>query len=193
MKRVCVFCGSSKGKNKIYVENAREMGILLTEKKLELVYGGGSVGLMGEMADAMIAKDGHVTGVIPQFLYDWEVGHDGITELIIVHSMHERKQKMAEMSDAFIAMPGGYGTIEELSEILTWIQLKLVLKPVGILNINGFFDYFIKQLDHMVDEGFLKQSNREYLKVSDNPVDLLKLLEEHTPVVEAKWVDIDKT
>ena len=193
MKRVCVFCGSSKGKNKIYVDRAKELGILLAKKDLELIYGGGSVGLMGEMADAMLEIGGRVTGVIPQFLYDWEVGHDGVTELIIVHSMHERKRKMAEVSDAFIAMPGGYGTIEELSEILTWIQLDLIHKPVGLLNINGFFDHFINQLDHMVREGFLKISNRELLLVSDTPIGLLGQLEKHKPVVEAKWIDIDKT
>ncbi len=193
MKRVCVFCGSSKGKNNIYVEGAKNLGILLVEKKLELIFGGGSVGLMGEMADAMLAIGGRITGVIPQFLYDWGVGHDGITELIIVNSMHERKQKMAEMSDAFIALPGGYGTIEELGEILTWIQLDLIKKPVGILNINGFYDDLIKQFDRMVEEGFLKPSNREFLKVSGKPEDLLLQLEKHQPVVEAKWIDIDKT
>ena len=193
MKRVCVFCGSSKGKDKIYVEAAKELGILLAQKDLELIYGGGSVGLMGEMADAMLKIGGRVTGVIPRFLYDWEVGHDGVTELIIVHSMHERKQKMAEMSDAFIALPGGYGTLEELSEILTWIQLNLIQKPVGLLNINGFFDHFIHQLDHMVKEGFLKTTNRELLLVSDTPTGILEHLKRHKPVVEAKWIDIDKT
>ena len=161
MKRVCVFCGSSKGKNKIYVDYAKELGILLADKNLELVYGGGSVGLMGEMADAMLARGGKVTGVIPKFLYDWEVGHDGVTELIIVNSMHERKQKMAEISDCFIAMPGGFGTLEELGETLTWLQLKLIQKPIGILNVNGFYDQLIDQLDHMVYEGFLKNSNRK--------------------------------
>jgi uncharacterized protein (TIGR00730 family) len=193
MKCVCVFCGSSKGKNNIYVEGAKELGILLADRNLELIYGGGSVGLMGELADAMLARGGRVTGVIPQFLYDWEVGHDGISELIIVHSMHERKQKMAEMSDVFIAMPGGFGTLEEMGEILTWIQLNLLQKPVGILNLNGFYDKFLEQLDHMVNEGFLKISNRDILKVSDNPQDLLDMLRKHKPTLEAKWIDIDKT
>lgn len=193
MKRICVFCGSSKGKNNIYVDYARELGILLAREKIELIYGGGSVGLMGEMADAMLELGGIVTGVIPQFLYDWEVGHDGITNLIIVHSMHERKRRMAEMSDAFIALPGGFGTLEELGEILTWKQLRLIQKPVGVLNVNGFYDRLIQQMDHMVSEGFLKKSNRELLVESDNPADLLEKLGKYKPVAEAKWIDIEKT
>jgi len=157
-----------------------ELGRIISNKKCESVYGGGSIGLMGIIADTVIMHHGRVTGVIPKFLYDSEVGHDEVTHLIIVKSMHERKQKMAKLSDAFIALPGGIGTLEELFEIFTWQQLKLVDKPVGLLNVNGYYDDLISFLDRSVQDGFLKPEAREKLIVSDNPEELFELLDEVT-------------
>jgi uncharacterized protein (TIGR00730 family) len=176
MKTICVFCGSGKGNHAVYEKAAADLARILVEHRLNLIYGGGSIGLMGVMADTVLALKGRVTGIIPKFLYDLEVGHDGVTELIIVESMHDRKARMAEMADGFIALPGGFGTLEELSEIMTWIQLKLIEKPVGLLNINGYYDHFLKQLDHMVEESFLKIKNRNILLQSDKPDKLITML-----------------
>ena len=176
MKSICVFCGSSIGDDPVYASATGELARIIVSKGLTLVYGGGSIGLMGILADKILSLNGKVTGVIPKFLYDLEVGHDGVSELIIVESMHERKARMAEIADAFIALPGGFGTLEELSEIMTWVQLKLIEKPVGLLNINGYYDHFIRQLDHMVDESFLKVKNRKILHSSENPEVLVNML-----------------
>lgn len=177
MQSICVFCGSSSGKKSIYKESAVELGQLMAQKNYELIYGGGSIGLMGIIADTIMNHQGTVTGVIPQFLYDLEVGHDGVSNLIIVDSMHERKQRMAELADAFVAMPGGIGTLEELFEIFTWSQLKLVNRPVFLLNVNGYFDGLIQFLDSMVKEGFFKQHTRNTLIVENDPFSLINTID----------------
>ncbi len=175
MKALCVFCGSSTGNDSYYTGKARELGNSLASAGLELVYGGGSIGLMGVLADAVLEKDGRVTGVIPKFLYDKELGHKGVTELIVVESMHERKMKMAEKADGFLAMPGGIGTMEELFEVFTWSQLSLINKPVALYNVNHYFDALLSFLDHMVSEGFLHGKIRGRLIAGS---DIGKLLEE---------------
>ena len=193
MKNICVFCGSSSGDNSIYSQKAKELGALIAQQKKCLVYGGGNVGLMGIIADEVMAHQGEVTGVIPHFLFDWEVGHEGLTELIKVESMHERKLKMSELADGFIAMPGGFGTLEELGEILTWAQLSIIQKPVGILNVNGFYDHLVAQLDHMVTEKFLKPENRAMLLVSDDAQELIALMESAKIEKTTKWVSPEQS
>lgn len=188
MERICVFCGSSKGNYSIYEETANILAMEIVKNDLTMVYGGGSIGIMGVLSDKILSMNGKVIGVIPKFLYDLEVGHDDVTELIIVESMHERKQKMAEISDGFLALPGGFGTMEEMSEILTWIQLKLIQKPIGILNINGFFNHFLLMLDNMVTEGFLKQNNRDILLDSDNPLEIITQLKSAPAFEDNKWI-----
>jgi len=187
MKYICVFCGSSSGFSDRYSESARRLGKVLVSEKYSLVYGGGSVGLMGVLADTVLAGNGEVTGVIPHFLVEKEVDHKGVTQMIIVNSMHERKQKMAELSDAFIAMPGGFGTFEELFEVLTWSQLGLLEKPIGLLNTDGFFNELVLMVDKMVDEGFLKNENREMLLVDPTPEGLIQKLRDFEPVHVQKW------
>ncbi len=193
MQSICVFCGSSKGNDSQYELKTIELARQIVNLNLTLIYGGGSIGLMGILADQVLSMKGRVTGIIPKFLYDLEVGHDGVTELIIVKSMHERKEKMAEMADAFLALPGGFGTLEEMAEIMTWIQLKLVEKPIGLLNINGYYDLFLRQLDHMVDASFLKPSNRKILLSSDDPATLLTMLGESSLEYKNKFISKDKT
>lgn len=189
MERICVFCGSSKGNDPIYEEMVSILANEIVKNNLTLVYGGGSIGIMGILADKILSINGKVIGVIPKFLYDLEVGHDDVTELIVVESMHERKQKMAEISDGFLALPGGFGTLEEMSEILTWIQLKLIQKPIGILNIKGFFNNFLSMLDNMVQEGFLKQNNRNILLDSDNPLEIIEQLKSAPAFKDNKWIN----
>lgn len=193
MKNICVFCGSSSGTNGVYATAAKSLGNLIATNGKELVYGGGNVGLMGIIADEVLLKGGRVTGIIPHFLFDWEVGHEGLTELIKVDSMHERKQLMSQKADAFIAMPGGFGTLEELGEIVTWVQLSIIQKPVGILNVNGFYDALLSQLDHMVEEGFLKQENRNMLLSSESPEELMTMIENFKVVPTEKWINPDQT
>lgn len=189
MKHLCVFCGSSKGKDPVYVDRAYELAEVIVREDLTMVYGGGSIGIMGVLADKILSLNGKVIGVIPRFLYDLEVGHDHVTELIIVDSMHERKQKMAEISDGFLALPGGYGTLEEMAEIMTWIQLKLIRKPIGLLNINGFYDPFLNMLDTMVAEGFLKQNNRNILLSSNDPEEMITMIKSAPVFEDTKWIE----
>ena len=170
---ICVFCGSSVGNNAVYAQAARELAHLFVQSNSSLVYGGGNVGLMGIIADAVLAEGGKVMGVIPDFLLKKEVGHKGITELIVVNSMHERKKRMADMSDAFIAIPGGWGTLDELAEILTWKQLGLVDKPIGLLNTNSYFTPLIAQMETMVTEGFLQPHSLTELIIQQTPQELL--------------------
>jgi uncharacterized protein (TIGR00730 family) len=172
MQAVCVFCGSSFGDKPIYRETAERMGRTLAERGLTLVYGGGNVGLMGVTADAALEAGGRVVGVIPQALADWEVAHDGLTELVIVQSMHERKARMAEASDAFIALPGGYGTLEELCEVLTWSQLGLHKKPCGVLNVEGYYDPLLALFERAVQDRFLGAEHRD-LVLADTDVNTL--------------------
>jgi uncharacterized protein (TIGR00730 family) len=173
---VCVFCGSASGLNPIYASAAETLAILLCKNNCTLVYGGGNVGLMGVLADTMILHGGKVIGIIPEFLMKREVGHKGISQLEVVQSMHERKKRMADLTDAFVALPGGMGTMDELAEILTWKQLGLITSKVGILNVNGYFDPLLLQMNTMVEEGFLRKENFDELKSSSNPSSLLTLL-----------------
>ena len=189
MKNICVFCGSSRGTDPVFEQHTLILADQFIRNGMTLVYGGGSIGLMGVLADEIRRKNGYVIGVIPRFLYDLEVGHDGVNELIIVDSMHERKQKMAEISDGFLALPGGFGTLEEMAEILTWVQLKLIQKPIGILNVEGFFDPLLSFFDHMVATGFLKRTNREILTVGRDPEKILQELASAPAFASNKWHD----
>lgn len=173
---ICVFCGSGTGTNPIFSQAAKEMAAEMTSKNCSLVYGGGNIGLMGIIADEVLKRQGKVIGVIPDFLMKREVGHTGVTQLEVVSSMHERKKRMNDLSDAFIAMPGGLGTLDELAEILTWKQLGLINQPIGILNVNSFFDSLLNQMKIMVDSGFLKQESLSELKVANLPSELLTLI-----------------
>ncbi|NEQ52500.1 MAG: TIGR00730 family Rossman fold protein [Leptolyngbya sp. SIO3F4] len=193
MKKICVFCGSSPGVNVKYKEAAFEFGKLLAAENYELVYGGGSTGIMGFVADACLEAGGEVTGVIPDFLIAKEVGHKGLTQQIEVKSMHERKQKMADISDAFVALPGGMGTMDELCEIVTWSQLGLHNKPVGILNTQTYFTPFIQFMDHMVSQRFLSEENRQIIVEDESPKGLIDKLINYTSPKTEKWLDRDKT
>jgi len=173
---LCVFCGSSSGHNGVYSDAANDLAKLIGENNHALVYGGGNIGLMGVLADGVLLNGGKVTGVIPEFLVQKEVAHKNLTSLEVVSSMHERKQRMADISDAFIALPGGWGTLDELAEILTWHQLGLVKKPIGLLNTNSYFDFLIRQIELMVTEGFLPKETRNKLQVHKNPKELLTML-----------------
>jgi uncharacterized protein (TIGR00730 family) len=170
---VCVFCGSSTGFIPDYKKAAKDFGILMAKNQFTLIYGGGNVGLMGILADAVMEEGGKVIGVIPDFLLKREVGHRGITELEIVESMHQRKKRMADLADAFVALPGGCGTLEELAEVLTWRQLNLIRQPVAVLNVRGFFDPLLSQMRHMATEGFLKPDFLSVLKVFPDGESLL--------------------
>jgi uncharacterized protein (TIGR00730 family) len=193
MKRICVFCGSSEGSSPEYRAAAEEMGAELVRRNIGLVYGGGNVGLMGIIADAVLKEGGEVHGVIPENLLAREVGHKGLTKLHVVRSMHERKALMADLSDAFIAMPGGFGTLEEFCEVLTWSQLGLHVKPCGILNVRGYYTPLLAMLDHAVEEGFLKPENRVLVLARESPADLLQALDEWRPVRVEKWLDRETT
>ncbi len=177
LQSVGIFCGSCKGNSPIYEQAATELGKIIAKKNIQLVYGGGGIGLMQSVADSVLQYDGIVIGVIPHFLDKKELGHDGITEMIMVNSMSERKEKMAELSDAFIALPGGYGTLDELFEMLTYSQLTLHEKPIGILNINHFYDPLIEQLKRMQEDGFLHENHQQMLIVDSEPMKLLEKLE----------------
>jgi len=188
MKHIAVYCGSSTGYNGIYRNQAEMLGKILAKKEIKLIYGGGKVGLMGVLANAALEAGGEVTGVIPGFMKPWEVAHDKLTELIHVETMHERKALIHKMSDAAIALPGGFGTLEELFEMLTWGQLGLHQKPVGLLNINGYFSSVVETIENMVREGFLKEVNRDMVLISEYIEALLEKMEcYHAPSVR-KWI-----
>lgn len=189
MKSSCVFCGSSPGKSTEYVALARELGRELSARGLRLIYGGGNVGLMGAVADAVMEAGGEVIGIIPRMLAEKEVAHHGISELIVVETMHERKMAMAERADGFVALPGGYGTLDELCEILTWTQLGLHGNPTVIINHNGFFDALLSFLDHAVTARFLLPEHRALLLTSSNPKEALDMLACNPPVLLDKWID----
>ena len=176
LRRVCVFCGSKHGVRPDYTEAARAMGTTLVAAGIDLVYGGGRIGLMGEVADAVLAAGGEVIGVIPDHMSDREIAHDGVTDLRIVGSMHERKALMYELSDGFIALPGGLGTLEELFEITTWSQLGLHAKPAGLLDVEGFYTLLVGFLDQLVAEGFVAERHRRLLRVATKPSELLEQL-----------------
>jgi uncharacterized protein (TIGR00730 family) len=188
LRTVCVFCGSSTPPDARYTDAARALGALLAERGIGLVYGGGSVGLMGELADAALASGGRVTGVIPVVLFSREIGHTGLSELREVGSMHERKQLMYDLSDAFIALPGGLGTLEELAEVATWSQLGLHSKPIVLLDVDAFWEPLVSQLDRMVSVGLLKQANRDLIGRAHSPEEALTVLASAEPSHTEKWI-----
>ena len=188
LRTVCVFCGSSTPPDPRYQEAAHALGALLARRGIRLVYGGGSVGLMGELADAALASGGQVTGVIPVGLFSREIGHAGLSELREVGSMHERKQLMYDLSDAFIALPGGLGTLEELAEVATWSQLGLHSKPIVLLDVDNFWEALVIQLDRMVAVGLLKRANRDLIARAHSPGEALAVLASAQPGRTEKWI-----
>lgn len=188
MKRLTVFCGSNSGKDPSYLYECEKLAELMVSKDIELVYGGGNVGLMGHMADSVLNRGGKVIGIIPERLVEKEVAHRGLTELIVVKTMHERKAKMAELSDGFIALPGGIGTLEEIMEVFTWTQLGYHSKPCGLLNVNGFYDQLNKFLETMVNEHFLKEEHKALLMVSNDSNLLVGQMESVKIVYQDKWI-----
>jgi uncharacterized protein (TIGR00730 family) len=188
MRRICVFMGSNPGERNEYAALAREMGEELADRKLGLVYGGASVGLMAAVADALLERGGEVVGVIPRQLVDKEIAHTGLTEQHVVGSMHERKLLMAEKSDAFAALPGGFGTMDEIFEMLTWSQLGFHEKPCGLVNAMGYYDMLRSQLEHMVAEGFLKAEFRDMLLSAKTPGELLDQFATYEPPRTGKWI-----
>jgi hypothetical protein len=189
MRHVCVFCGSNAGVRAEYAETACRLGRALASRGLRLIYGGGHVGLMGAVADAVLAAGGEVVGVIPQALVDKELAHTGLTELRIVATMHQRKAVMADLSDAFVALPGGFGTCDELFEILTWAQLGMHAKPIALLNSAGYFNALLAWLEHTVREGFVRPGHRRLLLETADPERLLDLLSAYHPIPEkTKWI-----
>jgi uncharacterized protein (TIGR00730 family) len=193
MKRICVFCGSSSGESPVYLESATRVGEILAREGLGLVYGGSRVGLMGRLADSVLEHGGEVIGVIPRALVNREVAHGGLTELRIVASMHERKAVMAELSDAFIALPGGLGTLEELFEVVTWSQLGLHQKPSGVLDVRGYYQPLIAFLDHAVNEGFLATQHRRMIMLESDPDALVARLREYEAPVVPRWIAAGET
>ncbi|MEW6730100.1 MAG: TIGR00730 family Rossman fold protein [Acidobacteriota bacterium] len=193
MKRVAVFCGSSKGARTAYIDAARQMGTILAQRQLVLVYGGGGIGLMGEVADAVLAAGGDVIGVIPAALAAKELAHTSVKDLRVVSSMHERKALMAELADAFIALPGGFGTFEEFCEVLTWSQLGLHRKACGLLNVEGYYDPLLTLFDQSVKELFVRPMHRAIVLEERDPQRLLDLLEQYQPPLLDKWIDRDQT
>lgn len=192
MKSVTIFCGSSSGMEPVYFLEAMLLGKILAKKNIQVVYGGAKVGLMGAVAEGALSEGGKVIGVLPSFLRSKEIAHEGLTELILVDSMHERKTKMHELSDAVIALPGGFGTMEELFEMLTWAQLGLHKKPIGLLNTIGFYDHLNSLLQGMVASGFLKETNFDMLLVDTEIEDLLVKMENYSAPVVTKWITRDK-
>jgi uncharacterized protein (TIGR00730 family) len=193
LQSVCVFCGSSTGINAAYTEAARSLGTTLAEANIRLVFGGGHVGLMGVISNAALAAGGDVIGVIPKFLVERELAHEGLSDLRIVGSMHERKALMSDLSEGFIALPGGTGTLEEFFEVLTWAQLGEHEKPCGLLNVAGYYDPVLTVFDRMVQAGFLSESNRALLLVESDPERLLQRFDYYEPPKTAKWIDRSET
>jgi len=188
LQRICVFCGSSVGSRPEYVEAARELGRALAERGRGIVFGGGKVGLMGVLADAALAAGGEVIGVIPEALVAREIAHNGLTKLHVVRSMHERKTLMADLADAFIALPGGYGTFEEFFEAVTWTQLGIHQKPCGLLNVNGYYDPLLALLERAVADGFVRAANRSLVLDAPDVATLLEKLETVRPAAAALWI-----
>ena len=187
MKSISVFCGANFNGDPVLLKAIEDLADVFVQKDISLVFGGGRVGVMGLIADAMLVRGGRAIGVIPQFLMDKEVGHTGLTELIITENMHQRKQKMADISDGIITLPGGFGTMEEFFEVLTWLQLGLHINPIGLLNVGGFYDPLLLQMDRMVDQKFLKPINRELVLSHDNPGSLVALMEKYNSTPDDVW------
>ncbi|GHA67491.1 LOG family protein [Pontibacter akesuensis] len=192
MKSIAVFCGANAGNKDVYSQAAAKLGQLMAAQSIKLVFGGGKVGLMGTIADAILGAGGEAVGVIPQSLVDREVAHTGLTELQVVKTMHERKALMASHSDAFIAMPGGFGTLDEINEIITWNQLGIIKKPVAFYNVNGYFDKFIELIAHGVQEGFIKPEYADNLIVEADAGVLLQKLTRYAAAVSEDWVDSER-
>ena len=188
MTSIVVFCGSSEGNDKKILEDAFDLGRIFAERNITLVYGAAKIGVMGKVAQGILEHKGKAIGVIPRFLLQKEVYHTGLTKLIITQNMHERKLKMHDLSDGIIALPGGYGTLEELFEMITWGQLGLHQKPIGILNTNGFYDYLLRMIDTMVDRNFLRRENRDMILVDYTVTGLLQQMEEYIPQPLPKWI-----
>lgn len=190
MKSICVFCGANRGHSPVYEEATQLLARQIVQRGDRIVYGGGCVGLMGILADEALKHGGYVVGVVPKFLKDHEVAHQGLQELIVTQSMHERKAIMADRSDAVVALPGGFGSLDELFEILTWKQLQLHNKPIILLNVNGFYDFLARLLQQMVEEGFLKPHNYHLLQFANSVEHLFQLLDNYQPAqAEGKWID----
>ncbi|GAA4426381.1 TIGR00730 family Rossman fold protein [Pontibacter saemangeumensis] len=192
MNSIGVFCGANQGKGELYMQAAAALGALMAEQHLTLVFGGGKVGLMGTIADAVLAGGGTAIGVIPQSLIDREVAHMGLSEQHVVQTMHERKALMAARSDAFIAMPGGFGTLDEINEIITWNQLGIIRKPVAFYNVNGYYNRFLEMIDHSVSEGFIKPAYRDSLIVAEDAALLLQKLRASADAASAPGVDFKR-
>ncbi|HMR88731.1 MAG TPA: TIGR00730 family Rossman fold protein [Saprospiraceae bacterium] len=192
LNTISVFCGSSRGNGDSFMEGATAMAEFLADQGVAIVYGGAKVGLMGAVADAALRKNGKVIGVIPDFIKSKEIAHENLTELITVTSMHERKTIMHEKSDGAIILPGGFGTLDEMFELLTWGQLGLHTKPIGILNIDGFYDHLISCMDNMVSSGFLRGSNRDMLIIGDDIHKLFDAMVNYEPPLKPKWLDLDQ-
>lgn len=192
MQRICVFCGSKSGDDPAFEAAARAFGQLLAERELELVYGGGRVGMMGAVADAVLDGGGSVIGVIPEALAEKEVAHEDLTQLYLVASMHERKATMAKLSDAFVALPGGFGTLEEFCEVLTWAQLGLHSKPCGLLDVGGFWQPLSDFFDRCVASGFVGTAERELVLIESDPARLLERLETFQPLGGKRWIQLDE-
>lgn len=191
MKKICVYSGSNLGLRSEYKESAKLLGKILAENKIELVYGGSRIGLMGEISNEVLRNNGKVIGVMPKGLFSGEMVHENLTKLIEVENMHERKQTMAELSDGFIALPGGLGTFEELFEVLSWAQLGIHKKPIGILNISNFFDPLLHMIRNACTEGFMNESNIKLISVSDTPSELIKQMKNYVPpLIENKWREL---
>ena len=188
MKSITVFCGSSFGSDAVFEKQATLLGQTLAKQNIQLIYGGADVGLMGAVADGALNAGGKVVGVLPHFLQSKEIAHKQLTELILVETMHERKTKMNELCDGVIVLPGGYGTLEEFFEMITWAQLGLHKKPIAVLNIDGFYDDLIKLVQTMVDKGFLKQINRDMLLINDNIDELLEMMKNYEAPTVGKWI-----
>ena len=187
LRAVCVYCGSNFNGDVTLRKAIKQLAETLVKQEIRLVYGGGSVGVMGVLANDILELGGLVTGVIPQFLMDKEVGHKGVTEMIVTENMHQRKQKMADLSDGFVILPGGFGTLEEFFEVLTWLQLGLHNKPIGVLNVNGFYDPLFAQMEMMVQSKFLKPANRELVITSGDAIELVNLMESFNANPDEVW------
>lgn len=186
--RICVFCGSSMGYSEEFRKSAQEVALFLAERNIGLVYGGANVGLMKILADTMLEKGIEVIGIMPHNLVSKEVAHEFLTRMIVVETMAERKEKMVELSDGFITLPGGFGTLDELSEILTFNQLRIMDKPLGILNVSGYFDHLLRFFKHSSEEGFVRKEHLENLVVSDNMLELFTKMENYKPLETGKWI-----
>jgi uncharacterized protein (TIGR00730 family) len=187
MKSICIFCGANFNDDPLLTEAIEQLAQVMVSRDLTLIFGGGRVGVMGMIADAIMKKGGKAIGVIPEFLMNKEVGHTGLTELHVVQNMHQRKQMMNDLCDGIMTLPGGFGTLEEFFEVLTWLQLGLHQKPIGILNVNGFYDFLLKQIDVMVEQRFLKPVNRQLVLTSTDPIELVSLMENFKAEPDDVW------